>query len=343
MYNAKVKRILKIFVSRMRLFFRRGLLGKILLKEIKSRIPYYKSYEIRKSYGKDMPDKTFYIIGIDEGWAGLFAILSHQLSHIAYAVERGYIPIIDLQNYYSQYLGDNELFKENAWEYFFEQPVGYRLNDIKKASNVIKSVQNANPPEACVFNVYEGFNDINKRSYYREIFAKYIKFKPQTEDFLTIKYNELLKNKGKVLGVHCRGTDYVALKPSGHPIQPSTDEVITKAREVMREYSCPYIYLATEDKDIYDLFAKHFENELILDNASRWSITDLPEGKSNSKRLSYTDKTGKIQSAMEYLAQMYLLSRCNCLVCGATAGTAGVLLMNDKYDYIYIYNLGYYV
>lgn len=336
-------RILKIFISRMRTFFRRGLLGKILRKEIKNRISYYKSHEIRKHYGKDMPDKTFYITGFDEGWAGLFAILSHQLVHIAYAVERGYIPVVDLQNYYSQYLGDNELFKENAWEYFFEQPMGYGLNDIKKASNVIKSVQNVNPPEAHCFAVDKVFNDINKIAYYKDIFTKYIRFNSVTEDFLTKKYNELLKDKGRVLGVHCRGTDYAALKPSGHHIQPSSDEVIKKTREVMQEYSCPHIYLATEDKDIYDLFTKHFEKELILDNASRWSIADLPKGRSNSKRLSYTDKTGKTQSAMEYLSQMYLLSRCNCLVCGATAGTVGVLLMNDKYDYTYIYDLGYYV
>jgi hypothetical protein len=63
----KIKRILKIFISRVKTFFRRGLLGRFLLQEIKSRTSYYKSHEIRKTYGKDMPDKTVYVIGADEG------------------------------------------------------------------------------------------------------------------------------------------------------------------------------------------------------------------------------------------------------------------------------------
>jgi hypothetical protein len=35
-----------------------------------------------------------------------------------------------------------------------------------------------------------------------------------------------LKNKGKILGVKTRGTDFTALKPAGHPIQPNINDVI---------------------------------------------------------------------------------------------------------------------
>jgi hypothetical protein len=35
------------------------------------------SIEKTKSYGKNYPDKTFYVIRADEGWCGLFAIVTH--------------------------------------------------------------------------------------------------------------------------------------------------------------------------------------------------------------------------------------------------------------------------
>ena len=102
---------------------------------------------MRKSYGQLHKDKTFYVIGVDEGWCGMFAILVHQLTHIAYAVENGLLPVVDLKNYTSQYLSFEDRFKINAWEIFFEQPSGYNLNDIKKAKNVIYSVSYFDPPD----------------------------------------------------------------------------------------------------------------------------------------------------------------------------------------------------
>jgi hypothetical protein len=338
-------RLLKIIICVIGTIIRRSPLFFFLLlrKEINRRIPYYKTHEIKKSFGTGMPDKTFYIIGIDEGWCGMFAIVMHQLAHIIYAVERGYIPIVDLQHYYSQYLSGNELFKENAWEYFFEQPMGYGLNDIRTAKNIIKSVQHFVPVGQIQGVSYKDiFNNLNNCSHHKEIFNKYIRLNSTSKDFATKKYEVLLKNKGKILGVLCRGTDYSNLTPKGHPIQPKPEEVIKKAEEVMVQYRCETLYLATEDAAIYDLFASHFGDKLIVDNVSRWRVSDLPKGRSNSKRLHINDKQGKIQGGIEYLSQIYLLSRCTCFVGGATRGTLGLLFMSNSFDYSYIFNKGFY-
>jgi hypothetical protein len=340
-----MNRLLKIICCQTGIIIRRGpkFFFLLLRKEIQRRMPYYRTHEVRKSSGTDMPDKTFYVIGVDEGWAGLFAIVIHQLVHIIYAVERGYIPIVDLQHHYSQYLVLNELFKENAWEYFFEQPAEYSLNDIRSAKNIIKSVQNAHPPAQQWFLSYRNtFGNLKDFSCPKEIFTKYIRLNEKTKDFVTKKQNELLKNRGKILGIHCRGTDYTQLKPKGHPIQPAPEEVIKKAEEVMAQHHCDSLYLATEDADIYDLFVAHFGDKLIYDPISRWRNADLPKGRSNSKRLSYNDKPGKIQGGVEYLSQVYLLSRCTCFIGGATYGTLGALLMNDSFDYVHVFNKGFY-
>ena len=117
-------------MGKMNIYFR----NKFIKKSILDR----KSIKI--SYGYDFPEKTFYLININEGWCGLFAILAHQITHIAFAVDNEMIPVVDLQNNPSQYLESCRLFKENAWEYFFEQPCGYSLSDIKKAKNIVINI-----------------------------------------------------------------------------------------------------------------------------------------------------------------------------------------------------------
>jgi len=79
---------------------------------------FYKKNEVIRTNGKDHADKVFYVIGFDEGWCGLYAIVMHQLTHIAYALDNGYIPVIDLCNFKNIYLQDYLLGKENSWEYF---------------------------------------------------------------------------------------------------------------------------------------------------------------------------------------------------------------------------------
>jgi hypothetical protein len=336
-------RILQIAINKAKIIAMRGpvFAFRWLRKEVRDRRKYYLTHEVYTSFGNEMADKTFYVIGANEGWCGLFAIIYHKLSHFAYAEEHGYIPVVDLQNYYSQYLSDDALFKENAWEYFFEQPMGYGLNDIKRARNIIKSVCFYKPLAA----TYIGYRDIHNADIMRNsrnIFAKYVRFNRASETFLAERYGRTLRNKGRVLGVLCRGTDYSILKPKGHPIQPEPEEVIIKAKEVMEKYSCDYVYVATEDADIYALFMKHFGGKLIVDQTTRWSAADLPKGRSNSKRLSSIDKAGKYSGGVEYLSQIYLLSKCSCFIGGATRGTFGVLMMCDNFDYCHIFDKGYY-
>ena len=313
---------------------------------IKSGLNCYKTRERKKSYGKEMPDKTFYVIGINESWCGLFAILSHQLMHIAYAVERGYIPIVDMQNYDNQYLSLEKRFRENAWEYFFRQPMGYDLTGIKKAKNVIKSIIQGgihNEPPGIKYRLdYTSLQSPDVLSHYKILFEKYIKFSDKSMNFLENKYNELLKNKGRVLGILCRGTDFTTLQPPGHPIQPEPTEVIKKAEKILCEYRCDYLYLATEDADIYDLFTDYFGDRLILDHSDKWRVTDLQGGKSNSCYNKSEKNERDINRGIEYLSQIYLLSQCTCFIGGATYGSLGALLMPNNFEYRFIYNLGFY-
>ena len=77
-------------------------------------------------------------------------------------------------------------------------------------------------------------------------------------------YQEFPFEEKKILGVLCRGTDYMTLRPHNHPVQPSADIVINKAKAIMREFRCDYCYLATEDESILSAFRKAFGDHLLV-------------------------------------------------------------------------------
>lgn len=42
-------------------------------------------------------------------------------------------------------------------------------------------------------------------------------------------------NGGKLIGCVARGTDYILKKPSGHPVQPKTDELIAIIKKILEK------------------------------------------------------------------------------------------------------------
>ncbi|MDR3162696.1 MAG: hypothetical protein LBT81_02405, partial [Helicobacteraceae bacterium] len=84
------------------------------------------------------PEDTFYVIRRPEPGAGLFSNFRWVLGHILYALEKNYIPVVDMQNYKTYY---NEFEpingSKNAWEYYFEQPEPYTLEQVYKGKNVV--------------------------------------------------------------------------------------------------------------------------------------------------------------------------------------------------------------
>lgn len=140
----------------------------------------------------------------------------------------------------------------------------------------------------------------------------------------------------KTLGILARGTDYVSSKPKGHPIQPTAEQMIKKAKEIMKEHSCEKIYLATEDADIYDRLKEEFGEALTAPDTERYTT----KGMQNINDLR--QEKDKYQKGKEYLLSMMLLAGCDCLAAGNVGGTHGALLMSDGFEYCYIFDLGKY-
>ena len=262
---------------------------------------------------------------------GLMSYVITNLGAINKFDNKGYIPVIDMMNVKNQYISDKQIGKVNTWEYFFEQPAGISMEDIKEKEYIIfdKVVRNR-PNDSIKFF-------LNKKINYkwRNIAKKYLKLKPEIEELINTHYSNYFKKGDKVLGVLARGTDYVALKPFRHPVQPTVDQMIAKVDEVFNKYKYDKIFLATEDSNIYDVFRKKYGNKLITHVQKRYSI--------NKKMfLSEIEDKDVYKKGLNYLISIVLLSKCNAFVGCVTSGTVAVQLFNPHYEYEYYFNLGRY-
>ena len=323
-----------------------------LLVRLLEHIPYfdwfYKCYssikgrERRVSLGSKNADKTFYVIGWNDEAGGLFWLVNKVCMHIAYALDYGYVPVVDLKNYTTQYTEKNGDERKNVWEMFFKQPAEFGLEDVKDSKNVIINRMSPAPAKKYLMGQSEFYDNPARIAYFRNVFKQNIHFNNETLDYLRLKENELFEGKGRVLGILCRGTDYVLAKPKNHPVQPDVMEIINDAKKVMKEKHCDSVFVATEDQDMLSELKEEFGDKLLYIDQRRYSRKDMSSDQLLSQFKESDYLRNPKEDALDYLSAIYLLTRCCCFIGGRTGGTKGVLLMGDGFEYQKIYNLGLY-
>lgn len=306
------------------------------LMNIKRLIHKYIHRQRRFSYGNEHPDKTFYVIGVPSTTAGLFAIVKSVFCHICYATKQGFIPVVDMQNIKNQLSDGNDMGK-NAWELYFQQPGGYNLDDISRSKNIIKSCSLPYPE-----GVEIGFDTSMDEAFHTEfspLYKKYVVPTPEIAKYAQQKLDVVIGARQHVLGVLCRGTDYSENKPSGHPIQPTAEQAIIKAKEVMSQNGFEYVFLATEDQRIYNAFHDAFGNKLLF---SGQKLYNGMNGKKFLSELSINNYSEKWHNIVDYFSTIYILSKCDGLLAGLTCGSICAYLMPNAYYYTYFWDLGRY-
>lgn len=269
---------------------------------------------------------------------GLFSFFIVVMGAIDKCEKNGLIPIVDMMNWPNIYLEEGEVGYKNAWELFFCQPMNIGLEEISYSKAVVidadRDISETDRPHIGM----DFLADDDIINYWRRICRKYIHFQPEIQSILEKRKAELDEFEGKKLGVLCRGTDYLALKPGGHPRQPDINSAINKAKQIFEERGCKYIFLATEDEKILSGFRKEFKELVIVNECQRYSDT-------GNKYLSQVIKEKNIsryESGINYLVNIYLLSQCECLLSGRVSGLLGALLLSEEYEYSYFWDLGLY-
>ena len=312
--------------------------------------------KIREKYsqGKNNSSEKYFIVYANQPKGGLFVYLIGIMAQIAYANQRGYIPIVDLLNFPSNLRNTKS---ENAWELYFEQPSGVGVPEVYGASNLIfhgdeeeNTLYIGDVEEGALYDKYQVVIDEMKefKNWYQDeaLMKKFRKFWKQNirynafvREYINKKFQELIGEDENVLGLLCRGTDYISLRPAGHYVQPSLAQILEKTNEVVLAYGCKKIFLATEDAGILKGLKKNLGDKLVYMDVERvdyydgYQLSDLYE----------KQKIDLFQRQLDYLTEMEILARLPYLIAGKTTGSRFIPVMKeDNFKFVYFWELGRY-
>lgn len=256
--------------------------------------------------------------------------INNMLANAIDCLSRGYRPVICYKN--SKGI--------NLWEQFLVQPFTDNFTEKKRKGDRIYYKKKYAP---VYFPKFPSKADIE---IFSPIFKRLVMFNEETLKYFQAEYEELLRGK-RVLGVLCRGTDYVANRPKGHPVQPNVEMVIEYIIENSARINTEYIYLATEEKRICDLFEEAFPGKIIVNQRCYYDeFWKLSKEYGSDVRISWVHndrENDDFYKNLEYLSSIYLLSRCTSLIGGSCGGTQAALWMNEnQYEFVHLFNLGLY-
>lgn len=297
--------------------------------------------EERKTYGELNEEKIFYVIRRMPPGGGIMSNFTLVLLHLLEAKKRNLIPIIDYENYTSFYREENKINGSyNFWEYYWEQPTEVTLKEVYNSKNVILSAQFPSYPKIwnCKF--------FNETDYIIELhnISKEVPLNSKVMKYVDEKYIEILPKNKKILGVTFRGTDYLTkIDNIGHPIQPTKEEVWKLVQEKMKTWNVEYIFLRTEEEETLDYFKEKLGEKLLYTSMNRFKNYKQKEGVPIGMEKLNQRENDKYLTGLEYLTEIYILSKCDFLIASSTSGSvAAVILNGDKYEKKYIIDKGIY-
>lgn len=280
--------------------------------------------------GLEEPSKTYYVIRSRGRQEGLLSTYYYVLKAMNYAYNMGYIPVVDFSTDLCQYHVHYPVNStNNAWEYYFRQPISLNAFNQEDKCNVILSGWSFGSKE----------NDsIIDEDWKRNFFDKICPIQPYIMDAAQKKYEELFNvSRGGVLGVFCRGTDHVNLKPKGHNVQPTVAMLLQKIESFLKDYDIDKIYVVTEDYSIYSAIRNHY-GECVF-SADDNFVRDYDKG----DYLESSLKNDAYIRGRNYLIRLILLTRCDYLITSLASGSKFAMdLKTDKYKAQYVFDLGRY-
>lgn len=127
---------------------------------------------------------------------------------------------------------------------------------------------------------------------------------------------EIIGNK-RLLGVLVRGTDYIKSRFEFRALYP--DELIKILHERLDEFKYDGIFLATEDKDYFDILTKEFKHKILAISQERYSINQLDDLRLISelevKQSSKENYEATVEdNTVNYIYATYLLSKCESFI-----------------------------
>lgn len=269
---------------------------------------------------KSARKKYCYISRTDEH-AGLFSFFNTTLGAIDYWKRKGYDVIV-------------EESQNHQWGSFFECIEKESINSSEK-EEIIKSnrVVEFRPDDSMEILCNE---DLMK--YWHRVYIENCKVKSNIEEEVALDIEKYIGDRlDTTIGVLCRGTDYVGIKPAGHPRQPLPEELFPILDAKLKE-KYEYIYLVTEDEEIFSKFSIRYGSRLLSIPQKRVEV-EAGEFLSDAVARKHIDIFERDKG---YLIAVMILSKCKMLVAGRTSGTVAAMVISEGFDEIYLWDRGRY-
>ena len=252
-------------------------------------------------------------------------------------IHKGYIPLIDLISHKNIFNGFNTTKnQDNPWEIFFQQPFDFKLKDVIIKAKNIKYVFCEKGTLGPHFNT---FDSRILTHYWHNIAKIYIPIKQEFINEARIKSKYLFKGSNNILGLLIRGTDYIACKPHGHPIQPNPKTVYKDIINFDNKYKYDYYFLTTEDEIIREKFINKFGKKIKYIK----SKVNLNYNYKKKKLLAFNyNIKGNISFMKIYLINIIILSKSLDLIMSKTGGSLSALIIGKGFRNIKVYNIGWY-
>lgn len=295
-------------------------------------------HEYEAYFGERNPDRLFYVIRCSKSDLGFMGLYNHVVWQIELALSRGAIPVVDCRYYPNDYLlEDSQVGKVNGWEFFFLQPTEVSLEEVYESKNVIMG---AGGSYACLSKVY----DDKKLLQSHHIVEQYMKLNLSVREVCEKEAEKLGFSGNRIMGVKCRGSDFVSAHPKGHSIPPNAQQTIDKIEELTKEWGeFDYIFVATEDEHIFESLKEYYGEKLIYNETKRLSLEEVKGKWLNELFDSPKTEDGyKYVRMLEYLVSVWLLAKCDALVAPVVGGTLSAMEMKGKYEHVYLFDLGIY-
>jgi hypothetical protein len=294
------------------------------------------------TFGEDHPDKVFILCG-SLGWnSGLFAEYLFMLDQIVDAYKRRLIPIIDWQTSRSNYAAsEDDFFRRNPFNYFFNDVAGFSVDDALTAKHVI--ITHSRRPR--VVSLREIFISQEFRDHIRNRFSGYYKFSPGMNSLYKLIERIYRPDDGrKILGVHARGMEFRLMSPAspvfkGHQLQPSIEQVIEKTEEFLGKYDIGKILFASEDQEYCKKMLDAFGDLVAVLPMNNYQVPQDADVKDVLALYPRKNTLENIASTQRYVACMTLLAKSHYFISGNNSGSAYVATRGE-FEEMFTFDVG---
>jgi hypothetical protein len=258
-------------------------------------------------YGEKNQGETVYHIFINNSIIGYCSLMRFTLLYLAYADLMGFVPVVEWGK--ELLYSEKERFAgtDNSFCYFFEPVSEINLQDVEKSNWLVRS-KAKDSQYISKNNSYQ--IEENEMKILAKMIKKYLRFNEFGIKEIIIPSKKMLC-KGKILGVHVRGTDF-NMQFSRHPIKVSIEEYISVADKIFKEGMYDYIFLATDEESAISSFKEYFGNNVIYYQDTFRS----EDGKPVHYGCKHDREYNNYYLGLEILRDVYTLGNCDGLLAG---------------------------